>query len=318
MKKTKIAILGAGAMGSLVGAFLIRGGADVILVDPYEAHMDTIRTTGLTMHIINEETICQQIPTCYHADQAGPVDVVICLVKSLFTEKALLEAKALFKPSTLIFTLQNGLGNADTISHLFSPDRILQGVMKITSQLNAPGELTSHILPEMTAIHIGTMNGNTDAIVAAQSLAVYWCKGGLKAEYHDNINDFIWGKAVNNIAINSACAITRLNIGSFLSEPKGWFITEQCIREVIAVANAKGIKLNFNTVTESIQKTTIPKFGSHYPSTAQDVMNKKTTEIETHNGAIVKYGKRLGIPTPYNECVAAFIQVIQNHYSDMF
>lgn len=317
MKKTKIAILGAGAMGSLVGAFLIRGGADVILVDPYEAHMDTIRTTGLTMHI-NEETICQQIPTCYHADQAGPVDVVICLVKSLFTEKALLEAKALFKPSTLILTLQNGLGNADTISHLFSPDRILQGVMKITSQLNAPGELTSHILPEMTAIHIGTMNGNTDAIVAAQSLAVYWCKGGLKAEYHDNINDFIWGKAVNNIAINSACAITRLNMGSFLSEPKGWFITEQCIREVIAVANAKGIKLNFNTVTESIQKNTIPKFGSHYPSTAQDVMNKKTTEIETLNGAIVKYGKRLGIPTPYNECVAAFIQVIQNHYSDMF
>ena len=317
MKKTKIAILGAGAMGSLVGAFLIRGGADVILGDPYEAHMDTIRTTGLTMHI-NEETICQQIPTYYHADQAGPVDVVICLVKSLFTEKALLEAKALFKPSTLILTLQNGLGNADTISHLFSPDRILQGVMKITSQLNAPGELTSHILPEMTAIHIGTMNGNTDAIVAAQSLAVYWCKGGLKAEYHDNINDFIWGKAVNNIAINSACAITRLNIGSFLSEPKGWFITEQCIREVIAVANAKGIKLNFNTVTESIQKNTIPKFGSHYPSTAQDVMNKKTTEIETLNGAIVKYGKRLGIPTPYNECVAAFIQVIQNHYSDMF
>lgn len=254
----------------------------------------------------------------YHADQAGPVDVVICLVKSLFTEKALLEAKALFKPSTLILTLQNGLGNADTISHLFSPDRILQGVMKITSQLNAPGELTSHILPEMTAIHIGTMNGNTDAIVAAQSLAVYWCKGGLKAEYHDNINDFIWGKAVNNIAINSACAITRLNIGSFLSEPKGWFITEQCIREVIAVANAKGIKLNFNTVTESIQKNTISKFGSHYPSTAQDVMNKKTTEIETLNGAIVKYGKQLGIPTPYNECVAAFIQVIQNHYSDMF
>ena len=134
----------------------------------------------------------------------------------------------------------------------------------------------------------------------------------------DNINDFIWGKAVNNIAINSACAIARLNIGSFLSEPKGWFITEQCIREVIAVANAKGIKLNFDTVTESIQKNTIPKFGSHYPSTAQDVMNKKTTEIETLNGAIVKYGKQLGIPTPYNECVAAFIQVIQNHYSDMF
>lgn len=87
--------------------------------------------------------------------------------------------------------------------------------MKITSQLNAPGELTSHILPELTAIHIGTMNGNADAIVTAQLLVDYWCKGGLKAEYHDNINDFIWGKAVNNIAINSACAIARLNIGSF-------------------------------------------------------------------------------------------------------
>lgn len=317
MKKTKIAILGAGAMGSLVGAFLVRGGADVILVDPYEAHMDTIRTTGLAMHI-NDETIYQQMPTCYRTEQAEPVDVVICLVKSLFTEKALSDAKALFKPTTLILTLQNGLGNADTISHLFSPDRILQGVMKITSQLNAPGELTSHILPNKTAIHIGTMNGNADAAETAQSLAAYWCKGGLQAEYHDNIENFIWGKAVNNIAINSVCAVARLNIGTFLSEPKGWFITEQCIREVIAVANAKGIVLDFDTVVNGIKENTIPKFGSHYPSTAQDVMNKKTTEIETLNGAIVKYGKQLGIPTPYNECVSAFIQVIQNHYSDMF
>lgn len=74
MKETKIAILGAGAMGSLVGAFLVRGGADVILVDPYEAHMDTIRTTGLAMHI-NDETIYQQMPTCYRAEQAQPVDI---------------------------------------------------------------------------------------------------------------------------------------------------------------------------------------------------------------------------------------------------
>ena len=95
MEKSKIAILGAGAMGSLVGAFLIRGGADVILVDPYEAHMDTIRTTGLTMHI-NEEMICQQIPTCYHADQAGPVDVVICLVKSSFYSKSTFRSKSAF------------------------------------------------------------------------------------------------------------------------------------------------------------------------------------------------------------------------------
>lgn len=311
MKKTKIAILGAGAMGSLVGAFLVRGGADVILVDSYEAHMDTIRITGLTMHI-NDEMICQQIPTCCRADQAGPVDAVICLVKSLS------DAKALFKPTTLILILQNDLGNADTISRLFSPDRILQGVMKITSQLNAPDELTSHILSNMTAIHIGTMNGNADAAETEQPLAAYWCKGGLQAEYHDNIDDFIWGKAVNNIAINSACAVARLNIGTFLSELRGWFITEQCIREVVAVANAKGIALDLDTVVNSIKENIIPKFGSHYPSTAQDVMNKKVTEIETLNGAIVEYGKQLGIPTPYNECVSAFVQVIQNHYSDMF
>ncbi len=64
------------------------------------------------------------------------------------------------------------------------------------------------------------MNGNADAAETAQSLAAYWCKGGLQAEYHDNIENFIWGKAVNNIAINSVCAVARLNIGTFLSEPK--------------------------------------------------------------------------------------------------
>ena len=96
MKKTKIAILGAGAMGSLVGAFLIRGGADVIPVDPYEAHMDTIRTTGLTMHI-NEETICQQIPTCLSRRSGRACRCCYLSCKESFYRKSTFRSKSAFQ-----------------------------------------------------------------------------------------------------------------------------------------------------------------------------------------------------------------------------
>lgn len=313
----KIAILGAGAMGSLVGSFLQKGGAEVSLVDPYVAHMEAIRQNGLEI-TLNGAPETVRMAAFGTPDEVGPVDAVVVLVKGLYTESAVRGAHALFGDETFTITLQNGLGNDDILKKIVPEERILKGVMKITSQLTGPGKIMSNILADVPGIHLGALTEDAKAAQTAQKVVELLNAGGLFAQYHTNIDDFIWGKAVNNIAVNSACAIARCRIQDFCTHPDGRALLEGCLKEVIAVAGAKGVTLNFEKVIDSIEKYTIPKFGTHLPSTAQDVKAKRVTEIDFLNGAISRYGKELGIPTPINDITTAYVHIIQDNYENMF
>jgi len=313
----RIAILGAGAMGSLIGYFLQRGGAEISLVDPYEDHMNAIKDHGLEL-TINGEMQTAKMQTFTAPEKVGVVDAVIVLVKCPVTEQAISSAKSLFGDKTYAITLQNGVGNDDVLKNFFPAELILKGVMKITCQLTAPGKISSNILGDLTAVQLGTVTGDAAASATATRIVDILCKGGLTAEYQEKIDDYIWGKAINNIAVNSSCAIVRCNIRSYCTHPEGRLLLERCLREVIKVAAAKNIILDFDKVIDSIEKHTIPKFGSHLPSTAQDVKAKQKTEIDFLNGAISRYGKELGIDTPVNDVIAAFIRIIQDNYENQF
>ncbi len=309
----KIAILGAGAMGSLIGAHLTKGGAEVVLVDPYQAHMEAIRIHGLEMTINGKAETVHMKAVCT-PEEAGAVDLVIVLVKGMFTKASVENARALFTDKTCVATLQNGIGNDDILCGLFPAERVIKGVLKITSQMTGPGKVKSNILSDVTAVHLGWCAPGGPAQAAAMKLAEKFHRGGLKVETHEHVDPFIWGKAVNNIAINAACGIARLNINNFCAHPDGRRIMEESIREVITVAAAKGVTLSFEEVIGSIERNTIPKFGSHLPSTAQDMVLRRPTEVDFLNGAIVRYGRELGIPTPVNDYICAFTHIIQDNY----
>lgn len=314
----KYAILGAGAMGSLIGAHLAKGGAEVVLVDPFEAHMKAIASDGLTM-TVNGTPQVHQMKAVTVPNAVGMCDVVIVLVKGLYTKSALEGAKCLFDEHTFALTLQNGIGTEENLLTILPADKILKGVMHITSKLTAPGAIESMINYERVNVHVGSFNKSIEADAKAQEVAGDLSAGGLNAVFDQEIEAAIWAKAVNNISSNAACGITRLPLGIYCTHPDGRFLLESCIREILAVAECHGVKgLDFDNIMRFIEEHTIPRFGTHLPSTAQDMKARKKTEIDALNGAISRLGKRYGVPTPVNDVIAAMTHLIEDNYEKQF
>lgn len=314
----KYAILGAGAMGSLIGAHFAKGGAEVILIDPYEAHMNVIASDGLTM-TVNGTPEVLRMKAVTAPEEVGICDVVIVLVKGLHTVNALKGARNLFGEKTYALTLQNGIGTEDNLLTALPAEKILKGVMHITSKLTAPGAIESMINYERANVHIGSYCPSSEANDTAQAVVADLCAGGLNAVFDQEIEEAIWAKAVNNISANAACGIVRLPLGIYCTHKDGRFLLETCIKEVISVAEAHGVKnLDFERVIRFIEEHTIPKFGTHLPSTAQDMKAKRKTEIDSLNGAISRLGDRYGIATPVNDVIAAMTHLIEDNYDKQF
>lgn len=313
----KYAILGAGAMGSIIGAVLAKAGQDVILVDPYQEHMNKIQQDGLRLTL---GTTTEMVPLTTYTDpnEAEPVDMVILLVKRLYSTAALQGAERLFSKKTYVCSLQNGLGNADDLEPLFSRDRILHGLLKVAGRLIGPGEVVGEVGAGDIAIYLGSLTADSEAVTAGQALADHLTQGGLHTKFTLDVERYVWEKAVMNICFNAPCGLLRLNVREMITHSEGNGIVRELAKETVAVAAEKGILIDYDQVLREIEATATMRAGDHYPSMAQDMKNKRKTEIDSLNGAIVRYGKQLGIPTPANDYVTRFVKVIEDRYEVQF
>ena len=155
----------------------------------------------------------------------------------------------------------------------------------------------------------GDLNSPAEKLVSAFNQA------GFKTRSADNVNDLIWGKLIINVGINALTAITRLKNGR-LPELRGTrLIMEEAVKEAVAVARAKDIQLPYpdplGRVIEVCQAT-----AGNIASMLQDVINEKETEVDFINGAIVREGKAMGIPTPINLTLTSLVQAIQETYQE--
>lgn len=307
----KYAILGAGAMGSIIGALLKKGGQDVILVDPYQEHMEKIKQDGLNLQMIDQnETV--PLETCVNPAEADPVDVVIILVKGFHTVAAVNGARGMFREDTVVCSLQNGLGNEDVLKEMFPQNPILQGVLWMTGTLTAPGRVKANV-GAGTAIIIGSVDKTPGSEEAAKNMAAHLCTGGITAEFTDDVQKHIWAKAVINACVNGPCGILRMNVKSLFNHPLGMKLVQEITQEVINVAAQKGIRLEYASLMADMVSS-VARAGEHLPSMAQDIRYKRKTEIDFLNGAIAAYGAQLGVPTPANEYVTRFVKIIEENY----
>ena len=311
----KYAILGAGAMGSIVGAILAKGGQEVVLVDPYKEHLEKVARVGLQVKW-PDRTEMVYPATCVNPAAAGPVDVVILLVKGFHSAAAVQGAPGLFGEHTYICSLQNGLGNDEILAGLFPPDRILQGVLRMTGSLTGPGQVLANTLGGV-AIYVGSLARQGAADEAARTVAAHLNAGGVPAEFSPHVAEHIWAKAVSNACVNGTCGIVRLRVGEFFNHPTGFQMVQDITREVVTVAAAKGVKLDYEALIADLIAS-VQRGSSHYPSMAQDMRAHRPTEIDSLNGAIARYGRELGIPTPANDYIARFVKIIEDHYSEQY
>ena len=309
----KVAILGAGAMGAMVGARLTKAGHDVTAIDVWQEHVDKINKDGLTLQIRGKDA--SQWPlkatTDYNAIK-GPVDLVIVFVKGTFTKSAMQAAKVFIGPDTYILTIQNGVGNADTIAEVVPADQVVVGVTVCSATLIEAGTVndTSERIPGQCGTHICSFTKKNNARV--DEIAKALTDAEIPTDVFADVDVIIWEKLAVNCTANGPCVLTRVNMDTMVNNPYGPRMHDQIVQELVAVAKAKGIILDYDKVRNNV--AAIHKGNTHHPSMAQDAFKKRPTEIDTISGAVVRGGKEHGIPTPVNETVYNLVHIIQDNY----
>ena len=316
----KIAILGAGAMGSMVGAYLKKGGGEVYFVDPYEAHMKAVRENGLQMRIQGKEEVVRPDGATGNADEVGVCDAVIVLVKGMDTRSSVERSGALMGKDTIVVTLQNGLGNVDILKDLVPEEKIGYGLLKSSATLYAPGKIFGN--PRFANSHAGMymypLEGKSTRLFGKfEELVEVFGAAGFIGELHEDIDAMVWDKLYNNIVFNCPCAILQISPQDFISHPMGTELYKQICKEVCEVATAKGIPMDADYWWEHVGLPSIPKgpikFRA-YTSAIHDVSRKRKTEADFLNGAIYREGQKFGIPTPYNETIWRLTKILEDTY----
>lgn len=304
----KIAIVGSGAMGSLMGAKLSKEN-DVLLFDHWADHVNIINKEGLKLNNYEKvETIKNIKATNSYLDLKN-YDVYIILVKGINTLKEIKELKNIINENSLVVTLQNGLGNHYTISKYVNEENIAYGMMDFSARLESKGFLTYELAEAKIAL---TMFNDNNSHPLFKKLVETLENVGFNLIV-ENAKEAIWKKLVINANFNAISGITGLDIGTLVKSSNFRPIVEGITKEICLIANKKGINLVYEEEVENIF-IRANKSSKHYPSLAQDVSRKNKTEIDYLNKAIVNEGKKLNIETPYNELVYNLVKLIENNY----
>lgn len=305
----KIAMVGCGAMGSLIGGVLAKDNVDITFIDPWELHVDTINEKGLLMNDEDKGSEYVKVKATTDPNTVSVVDAVIFLVKSTRTEETLENISPMISDNTVVMTLQNGLGNTDRIVEFVKEENVGFGVIDFSSVLLGPGHISYHLGDARIACntHTGNKNPRFNQLIEIMNNA------GLDAYISEDANYGIWNKLIINANYNVLCGITGIKMGELTDLEYSWTLMEGITKELVEVANKKGINLNYDEAIEHIKDLGV-KLPLHYPSLAQDVARRVPTEIDSLNGAIVKEGKKVGVATPYNKVVYNLLKIIENTY----
>lgn len=303
----KVGIIGSGSMGSLYGGVLAEDGHEVWFIDVFKEHLDAVKTNGLIVNKDGSKRIIQNIRATTQAEEAGVVDLAIIFVKSTITDIAVEQNLAVFGPDTIVLTLQNGIGNIEKISQFVSEKQIIAGTSANGANFVQPGEINHAGWGGTT---IGELDGSHSERI--EKIASMLGTGELgPINISDNVMGLIWDKLLVNVGINPLTALMRLRNGQLLEQDETLHLMEQVVQEGVKVAEAKNIKLGFDDSVAHC-KSVADATGANISSMLADVLNGRKTEIDNINGAIVREGHALGIPTPVNEVITHLVKGMEH------
>jgi 2-dehydropantoate 2-reductase len=306
----KVAVLGAGAMGSLFGGLLAEGGLKVALIDVWQDHIDEIKNRGLKITGEGGDRYVE-LEASTDPAEVGEVDVVLVQTKARSTSEAVRGAHSLFARHTVAISFQNGLGNEDVIAEIVGRDKVLGGVTAQGSALIEPGVVrNAGNLPS----HIGELGGGISDRV--ERIAEAFTTAGLETVASEDIIQDIWKKLMANIGINAMSALCNFKVGEIFDVPETKETILEAVDEAARVAEASGVTIDANETKELLFKITGKGgTGSNRSGMLVDVLNKKRTEIDFINGAVVTLGKKLGILTPVNKTLTAAVKGLERNFS---
>lgn len=305
----KIAVLGAGAMGSLYGAYLSRCN-QVYMLDINQKVMENINEKGLIIYEKEQKKdVVFYVPAAVSSEGLGAMDLIIVFVKNIYTISALEKNRNLIGENTLILSLQNGAGNDRDLQKFVKRENILIGTSEHNCTNLEPGRI-SHNSSGIT--NIGMVQYNLEVL---KQVSEIFKNSGIHTEIYENIQEIIWKKLFINMSLNSVTAILQCKVGYLHENNNASQIVKMILSEAVDVAIADGTYFDKNEIIEKVEKHIKEDFYEVITSMSQDVLNKRITEIDHINGAVVKAAKEYGIQTPYNEFIVHLLHAIEGTYS---
>jgi 2-dehydropantoate 2-reductase len=303
----KIAIIGAGPVGGILGAHLVCAGHYVVLCDILKDHLNEIGERGLRITGVTEMTArCERL--AYGVSELSnfpAVDTIIISTKASIMPRLVPEIVQVARPGTRFISCQNGLGNEEFLAETFGPDNVLRIVVNYGGSQMGDGHLWMSFFNPPNYIGALTAKGEPLACQMAEMMTA----AGFKTQFTTEIKKYVWEKAILNSALNPVCALTRKPMKDMMDLEATELLAEELLREGIEVAKADGVTFDEGFWERSIQY--LKNTGYHRTSMHQDILRRAPTEIDWLNSRIVERARALGIETPYNFAVTALVKGVE-------
>jgi 2-dehydropantoate 2-reductase len=297
----RIAVVGAGAMGSIFAARLAQGGNDVALLDVATPLVDRISDNGVTI-VRGDESTSTPVRATTEPSEIGVVDVALFFVKCYHTASAAELARPLVGSDTTVASLQNGWGNGDVLAAVYPADRIVVGVTYNSGLVVEPA-VVMHPADQPTVL--GSF-ADGDGVRAAR-LAAALDEAGLATTLVSPVRPEIWKKLILNAATLPAAALTGMTAGELGSDEHTRELVVAVAREATAVAGALGYPIDADERVETILAL-LERAGSTKGSMLQDIEAGRRTEIDVINGAVVRAADERGVAVPLDRTLFRLVK----------
>jgi 2-dehydropantoate 2-reductase len=302
-----VCIVGCGAVGSLFAANLARlDDVEVWAYDAAQAHVDAINADGLRLSGAGE--VVGRLHATADAGELPPCDFGIVATKAMHTEAAI-EATAHAFEDGCVATVQNGLGNEETLAAHVA--RVIRGTTFPAGKVLAPGHVQWDVRGDTT---LGPFEPRPAPAAEIARLAEACTRGGMPTHAVADARGPQWRKVIFNSATNPVGALTGLTHGRVCERPDLRALVSGLVDEGKAVAAAQGIELDSDP-EDLIDHAARPEVAyDHKASMLQDVEAHRSTEIDYLNGGIVRFGRELGVPTPLNQAIWALVKGVEQSW----
>ena len=299
----RIAVIGAGAMGSIYGGHLSQHN-DVLLVDTNEKVVEQVANNGL---LIDEDGNTHTYhPGAVSTTQGQePVDLVILFVKALFSRAALEGNRGLIGPNTRLMTLQNGAGHEDLLKEFVDEEHIVIGTTEDNGAVLGMG----HVRRGGTGVtNVGMLVEDKEGFLPKLKEAFDQC--GFNVKIHENIQTLIWDKLFTNVSLSALTGVLQVDMGYIAANEYAWDLCCQLIHETVKTAAAAGLNFDEEKVREKVKNTSINN-PNGCTSIRADLRDGRRTEVDTISGAVVRAAHKYGVEVPGHECIVRLVHAME-------
>ena len=318
----KVAIYGAGSLGTVLGAYMTKNGVDVELVNRNKAHVAALNEKGA--HITGTVEMTVPVKAITPDEMSGIYSVIFLMTKQLHNPEVVTFLKPFLEEDGVIVTLQNGIPEPG-IAEIIGKEHTMGCAVEWGATLAAPGECILTSAPDSLSYHMGKMDGITDAQVeTVKNLLEKMCPVHLE----ENLLGTRWSKLLINATFSGLGTVVGGCFGDVSENKDAQKVAVRCMKECIDVGHAAGAefapvqgkditKLFYykGAIKRAIAQLLVPiamkKHRDIEPSMLQDIRNGKPCEVDAINGVVCEWGRKCGVPTPINDKIVEVIKKIQ-------